>query len=133
MKTLIQTLFLLGAISLFTPIDSQANPLDSCPTAACEIKKSFRQAVLQSLRQDGLIAAEAQHVKIEFEYHDIFVNEVILDYELIAKYQALFREYGIAPGPQRQIRLLSNGEIVIGDFGLQNELLTPVELEYVGR
>lgn len=105
----------------------------TCATDNCKLTCEFRQVLLKELHADQLVAQDAQHVKIEFEYHDIFVNETILDYEMIAKYQVLFRAYGITPGPQRQIRLMSDGNVVIGDFGLQNELLEPVQLQYVGR
>ena len=91
--------------------------------------KSLRQILCAQLRADQLITGEAQHVKIEFEFHDIFVNERILPYELIAKYQKIFTNYGIQAGPQRQIHLYSNGDVLIGDFGQYGELIkeTPVE------
>lgn len=104
----------------------------ACSNDSSELISEFRQVLLAELRADDLISNDAKHVKIEFEYHDIFVNETIIEFELTPKYKSLFERYGIEPGPQRQIRVLSSGEVVIGDFGLQNELLESVQLGFAG-
>jgi hypothetical protein len=68
-------------------------------------------------------------VKIEFEFHDLFINEVIPAGELMVKYQSLLRMHGIEAGPQRQVLLSPDGKIEIGDYDDWGQLLgAPIRL-----
>ena len=89
---------------------------------------NFCHLLFTQLKADGLISAATEQVKIEYEFHDIFVNEQILSYELMAKYQQIFQENGIKPGPQRQIHLNKQGPLLIGDFGQYGELMEEIRL-----
>jgi hypothetical protein len=76
-----------------------------------------------NLIADQLINNQDELVKIEFEYHDIFVNQRILSYELIEKYHQLLTHYGVKPGSQRQIHLYANGHLAIGDVNGRGQML----------
>jgi hypothetical protein len=92
------------------------------------VKKNLNKTLICQLLADQLITAETQYIKIEFEYHDIFVNEQALSYELMTKYQKMLMSNGIQPGSQRQIHLETSGSILVGDFGLYGELIREMPL-----
>lgn len=121
---LITTLPVAAGITNIRPLSS--DPIEDTTLP----RENLNKLLFCQLRTDQLIDANTQLVKIEFEYHDIFVNEQILSYELIAKYQQLLRENGIEPGPQRQIHLEANGKLLIGDFGQYGELVRETPLPY---
>ena len=88
----------------------------------------LRDQLWAELKTDGLASTYGTLV-IEFEYHDLFINEEIPEYGLMLKYQRLLRSYGIQPGPQRQIHLFEDGQMLIGDFDNWGDLLNePVRL-----
>ncbi len=82
----------------------------------------LRDYLREELLADGLVNSN-QAVVIEFEYHDLFINEEIPDYAQMLKYQEMLRSFGVTSGPQRQIHLSSNGGIIIGDFNDWGEML----------
>lgn len=123
---------LLASTLCLFPVSADAfGVLDKAPiTANNDLNvKNLNKVLFSQLLADQLISMETQYVKIEFEYHDIFVNERILSYELITKYQKIFTDYGIHSGPQRQIHIYTNGDILIGDFGQYDELLKEAPIE----
>jgi len=130
--TVILSYCLLAALFYLFPNAIEASP-DLTPYPPVEISdltgKNMSQLLIAQLKTDQLINTETQHVKIEFEFHDIFVNERILPYELLAKYQKIFTDYGIQAGPQRQIHLYTNGDVLIGDFGQYGELIKEMPVE----
>lgn len=75
----------------------------------------LRDELRRELAADQLVSHQ-EAVKIEFEFHDLFINEVIPNGDLMVKYQSLLRMHGIQAGPQRQIHLFPNGKIEIGDY-----------------
>jgi hypothetical protein len=82
----------------------------------------LRDELRRELVADQLVGGQ-EAVKIEFEFHDLFVNEVIPTGELMIKYQSLLRVHGIQAGPQRQVRLFPNGKIEIGDYNDWGQLI----------
>lgn len=107
-----------GHPTMTDPISCEAN----C-TSPCNGTHSLQQLLFSELLIDQLIDGEDSIIKIEFEFHDLFVNERILSYELIAKYQQILYAHDITPGPQRQIHLHRNGRLVVGDFAPNGQLL----------
>ena len=88
----------------------------------------LRDELRRELIADQLVGHQ-EGVKIEFEFHDLFVNEVIPDGDLMVKYQSLLRMHGIQAGPQRQIHLFPNGKIEIGDYDDWGQLIgEPIRL-----
>ena len=88
----------------------------------------LRDQLWQELQADGL-ARTGSTVIIEFEFHDLFINESIPSYNLMQKYQRLLRNYGLSSGPQRQIHLLEDGRMLIGDFNDWGDLMgEPIRL-----
>lgn len=82
----------------------------------------LRDYLWEELKADGLTTAN-EAVVIEFEFHDLFINEEIPGYAQMLKYQKLLRSFGVTSGPQRQIHLSANGGLIIGDFNDWGELL----------
>lgn len=117
------TLFFMS-ISHYTTSDSiSADKIILTPTEV-----ELREELVSTLLADQLIR-QGEAVKVEFEFHDLFVNERILDYDLMAKYQNLLRSYGIQSGPQRQVRIGTDGSMIIGDFDDWGQLITaPIRL-----
>lgn len=88
----------------------------------------LRDHLWAELKADGLTGAPGTLV-IEFEYHDLFINEQIPEYSLMLKYQELLRSYGLKSGSHRQIHLFKDGQMLIGDFNDWGDLLgEPVRL-----
>lgn len=88
----------------------------------------LRDELRRELVADQLVG-QHEGVKIEFEFHDLFINEVIPTGELMEKYQSLLNMHGIKAGPQRQIHLFPNGKIEIGDYDDWGQLLgDPIRL-----
>lgn len=88
----------------------------------------LRDELRRELIADQLVGHQ-EGVKIEFEFHDLFINEVIPNGNLMVKYQSLLRMHGIQAGPQRQIHLLANGKIEIGDYDDWGQLIgDPIRL-----
>lgn len=109
--------------------------INDCPdcipsdTFVLSIEETALRDELRTALADDQLAKSQETVKIEFEFHDLFINETILDMEMMQKYQMLLRKYGVAAGPQRQIHLLADGKILIGDFNDWGELLdAPIRL-----
>lgn len=105
--------------------------VDSCKLndwAMSPQETELRDRLWEELQADQLASAE-QAIVIEFEYHDLFINEVIPEYSLMLKYQRLLRSFGVQGGPQRQVQLLENGRILIGDFDDRGQLMgAPIRL-----
>ncbi len=88
----------------------------------------LREELRRELVADQLVGNH-EGVKIEFEFHDLFINEVIPTGELMVKYQSLLRMHGIQAGPQRQVHISPNGKIEIGDYDDWGQLLdAPIRL-----
>lgn len=88
----------------------------------------LRDELRRELVADQLVGHH-EGVKIEFEFHDLFINEVIPAGDLMVKYQSLLRMHGIQAGPQRQVHLYPNGRIEIGDYDDWGQLLgDPIRL-----
>ena len=88
----------------------------------------LRDELRRELVADQLVGNN-EGVKIEFEFHDLFINEVIPAGGLMAKYQSLLRVHGIETGPQRQVLISPNGKIEIGDDDDWGQLLgAPIRL-----
>lgn len=87
----------------------------------------LRNHLWEELRADGL--ASNANVVIEFEFHDLFINEEIPGHTLMLKYQRLLRMHGLKSGPQRQIHINEAGQMVIGDFNDWGDLIgEPIRL-----
>ncbi|MEL6969898.1 MAG: hypothetical protein AAFZ63_05660 [Bacteroidota bacterium] len=113
---------------LFSLLFMSVAPGPAVDTSAVETgaltpqEMELRDYLWEELQADGL-AASNQAVVIEFEFHDLFINEEIPGYAQMLKYQKMLRSFGVTSGPQRQIHLSSNGGLIIGDFNDWGEML----------
>ena len=124
--TVICILFAILFMSLASYPAADTSATDALVLSPQEMQ--LRDHLWEELQADGLANASSTLV-IEFEYHDLFINEVIPEYSLMLKYQRLLSSYGLKSGPQRQIHLLEDGRMLIGDFNDWGDLLgEPVRL-----
>ncbi|WP_020536179.1 hypothetical protein [Lewinella cohaerens] len=109
-----------------------SNDCPECVTSDTFLLSTEETVLRDELRRELVadqLVGNHEGVKIEFEFHDLFINEVIPTGGLMAKYQSLLRMHGIEAGPQRQVLISPSGKIEIGDYDDWGQLLgAPIRL-----